>query len=256
MSQPITAGAPAWIELFTRNADAAADFYRTVFGWEALPGDPAFGGYRILQLDGRAVGGLMPNDGSYDGPDTWTVYLATTDIHETVRKVTAAGGSVQMEPMQVGDLCWSAAITDAAGAALGAFQPLTHRGFGVAGEANAPAWFETYSRDYPASVAFYRDAFGWDVHPMSDSGDFRYSTLGEGYGALAGIMDGTSILPEGVPSHWAFYVQVDNTDDTVERAVAAGATLVLGVDDSPFGRLAGLTDPNGVGFKVVQPPAR
>lgn len=250
------AGAPAWIELFTRDADAAAAFYRALFGWEVLPGDPDFGGYSIIQLDGRAVGGLMPNDGSFEGPDVWTVYLTTPDIHDTVGKVAAAGGSVELEPMQVGDQCWSAMITDSAGASVGAFQPITNPGFTVAAATNAPAWFETYSRDFPASVSFYRDVFAWDVHPMSDSGDVRYSTLGAGDDALAGIMDGTRILPEGVPSHWAFYVQVDDADRAVERAVAAGGTMRQGIDETPFGRLAALADPNGVEFRIQQPPVR
>ena len=57
------------------------------------------------------------------------------------------------------------------------------------GEPGTPAWFELHTRAYEQTVAFYRDVFGWDAHAMSDTHEFRYTTLGEGESQLAGIMD-------------------------------------------------------------------
>src|ERR1044072_8756642 len=107
--------------------------------------------------------------------------------------------------MAVGDMGSMAVVTDAGGAAVGMWQPGTHKGMGVVGDPGAPAWFELPTRHHHASVEFYRDVFGWDAHTMSDTDDFRYTTLGEGEGALAGIMDSTAFLPDGVPAHWAVY---------------------------------------------------
>lgn len=252
MTASNTSGAPAWIELFTRNADAAVDFYHQLFGWTAQPGDPAFGGYRIIERDGRPVAGLMPNDGSVEAPNAWTIYLETPDVQATAEKITKAGGHLLMEPMQVGDQCWSVFAADAAGAPVGGFQPLEHQGFADREGVHSPFWFENYSRDYPASVAFYRDAFDWDVHDVR--GQIPYSTFGEGADALAGIMDGADFLPEGVGSHWTFYVRVEDATKTAELARSLGGEIVRSPEDSPFGRLAEIADPNGVTFKVVQPP--
>ena len=83
--------------------------------------------------------------------------------------------------------------------------PALHKGFGIFGEPGTPAWFELHTRDYDASVAFYRDVFKWDTHTMSDTPEFRYTTLGEGDGQLAGIMDASAFLPEGVPRAWSIY---------------------------------------------------
>ena len=93
-----------------------------------------------------------------------------------------------------------AVITDAGGAAIGMWQPGTHKGMGIVGDPGSPSWFELHTRDYDASVQFYKDVFGWDARTMSDTPEFRYTTLGEGEAALAGIMDSTGFLPEGVPA--------------------------------------------------------
>ena len=42
-------------------------------------------------------------------------------------------------------------------------------------------------------VETHREVFGWDTHAMSDTPEFRYTTLGEGESQLAGIMDAFAI---------------------------------------------------------------
>ena len=115
-----------------------------------------------------------------------------------------------------------------------------------------PSYVELVTPDPAAGAAFYTDVFGWDAHTMSDTPEFRYTTLGKDEDARAGVMDGTDFLGDQ-PSRWQFYLQVPDTDATVEQAVAAGGTLVQPVDDSPYGRLALLHDPAGVQFAVMGP---
>jgi len=244
-------GEPCWIELFTPDSDAAAAFYGPLFGWTAGEASEEFGGYRMFFHGETPVAGLMVNDGSMGGPSTWTVYLESDDAAATVAKARAAGSEVYAE-MQVGDLGHMAVLSDPAGAVVGVWQPLEFGGTGVRAQVGAPAWFETLSQDYDASVRFYTDVFDWDAHTMSDTADFRYTTLGKDEDARAGIMDATGFLGDQ-PSRWQFYVQVADTDATVEQALAAGATLVQPVDDSPYGRLALLRDPAGVQFSVMGP---
>ena len=76
-----------------------------------------------------------------------------------------------------------AVVTDPGGAAIGMWQPGLHKGFGIFDEPGTPSWFELHTRDYDASVQFYRDVFKWDTHAVSDTPEFRYTTLGEGDGA-------------------------------------------------------------------------
>jgi predicted enzyme related to lactoylglutathione lyase len=123
----------------------------------------------------------------------------------------------------------------------------------VLDEPGAPGWFELHTRDYERTVAFYRDVFGWDVHTAADTPGFRYSTLGEGEGQLAGIMDaGGDFLPEGVPAHWSVYFSVESADAAVETIVRLGGSVVQPPEDTPYGRLATVADPTGAMFKLIQ----
>jgi predicted enzyme related to lactoylglutathione lyase len=247
-----TPGEPCWIELFTPDTDAAAAFYGELFGWTAGEASEEFGGYRMFFRGDQPIAGMMPNDGSMGGPSVWTVYLETDDVSATVTRARAAGAEVVAGPMAVADLGQMAVLVDPAGAAVGAWQPGTFPGFMTRAQDGAPAWFETLSKDYPTSVGFYTDVFGWSPHTMSDTDEFRYSTLGKDEDARAGIMDATGFLGDQ-PSRWQFYLQVADTDATVEKALATGASLVQPVDDTPYGRIALLLDPAGVQFSVMGP---
>ena len=119
-------------------------------------------------------------------------------------------------------------VTDAGGAAIGVWQPGLHQGFGVLGEPGTPSWFELHTRDYDAAVAFYRDVFGWDTHAVSDTPEFRYTTLADGDGWLAGIMDASGFLPDGVPAHWSVYFGVEDTDAALAKIVDLGGSIVQG----------------------------
>ena len=131
----------------------------------------------------------MKNDGEAGYPDGWGLHLMTDDVDATAKAVAEHGGKVEFEPMTVGENGRSTMLKDPGGAMLGAWQPGTQKGFEVTGEPGTPTWFELHTRDYGKSVSFYRDVFKWDAHAVSDTDEFRYTTLGEGDGQLAGIMD-------------------------------------------------------------------
>jgi predicted enzyme related to lactoylglutathione lyase len=245
-------GAPCWIDLFTTDPDKSRSFYSELMGWKAEEPNEAFGGYFNFSKDGVLVAGGMRNDGEGGVPDHWNVYLAVEDAEATIAAATAHGGGVIVPAMAVADLGTMAVITDAGGAAVGLWQPGTHKGIGLIAEPGAPAWFELHTRDYDASVQFYQDVFGWDAKTMSDTPEFRYTTLGEGEGALAGLMDSTGFLPEGVPAHWAVYLRVEDTDAAVKTAVDLGGAVVMPAEDTPYGRIAMVSDPTGAHFRLVQ----
>ena len=188
-------------------------------------------------------------------PDVWSVYLATDDAKATVDAAAANGGQVLVPAMDVMQLGTMALVTDAGGAAIGIWQPGLHRGFGVHGEPGAPTWFELFTRDYDASVEFYRQVFKWDAHVAGDTPEFRYTTLGEGESQLAGIMDASAFLPEGVPAHWSIYFGVEDADAALAKITELGGSVVRPAEDTPYGRLAEAADPTGAHFKLIQAPA-
>jgi predicted enzyme related to lactoylglutathione lyase len=244
-------GAPCWVDLFSSDTDRAREFYGELFGWKSEQTGSEFGGYINFLKDGAPIAGCMLNDGSQGTPDGWSVYLATDDAQRTVDATVANGGQVYAPAMDVGDLGRMAVLADVGGATIGTWQPGTHPGFVELAEPNAPGWFELHTRDYDKSVAFYRAVFGWDTFTASDTPEFRYTTFGEGDGALAGIMDASAFLPDGVPSHWNVYFAVEDTDATLEKIGKLGGATVLPAEDTPYGRLAQASDPTGALFKLV-----
>ncbi len=92
-----------WNELVCRDADAAKAFYAAVFDW-TYEVDPAMDGtYTMLQLDGRAVGGLMAMDEQFPAevPSHWMAYFAVDDADAAIARCGELGGSVIMPATDV-----------------------------------------------------------------------------------------------------------------------------------------------------------
>jgi predicted enzyme related to lactoylglutathione lyase len=241
-------GEPNWIELFTPDPDGARTFYGGLFGWTAV--DSGSGGYLTFERDGKPVAGCMENDG--ESPDSWHIYFETDDAAATVAMAKANGGEEVHGAMEVGDLGTMAVVTDPAGATVFVWQPKEMAGFATRAEDGAPAWFELLTSGYDAALPFYANVFGWDIHTMSDTAEFRYSTLGKDEHALAGIMDATAMLA-GQPSYWNVYLQVADTDAALVKAIELGGSELMAPNDTPYGRLASIADPTGVPFMVMGP---
>jgi len=252
-SAPI--GAPCWIELFTSDTDRGRAFYGELFGWTSEQAGAEFGGYINFFKDGIPVGGCMHNDGSSGAPNLWSVYLATDDAQKVDEAAAARGSDVIVPAMQVADLGSMVVVNDAGGAAIGGWQPGRNKGIGVLDEPGAPSWFELHTRDFDASVQFYEDVFKWHAYAVSDTPEFRYTTLGEGDDALAGIMDATSFLPEGVPASWSIYFGAADVDAVLAKVADLGGSTVTPAEDTPYGRLATCTDSTGALFKLRSKPS-
>ena len=236
-----------------RTRSAAQRFYGGLFGWTAHDTGPEYGGYLLFERDGVPVAGCMRNDGSSGSPDAWTVYLESNNASDTARMAEANGGQVLVEAMQVGDLGHMAVVKDPgrrhdrhlAAASSTAGSPAA----GATGSRCGSRWPPPTTR---RAIAFYENVFGWVTHTMVDSPELRYTTLGRDDDALAGIMAAPA-GPGLPPPAWDFYIDVTDTDATVDQAVAAGATVTTPAEDTPYGRLAALTDPTGARFLLMGP---
>jgi predicted enzyme related to lactoylglutathione lyase len=243
-------GTPCWVDLLSSDVDKSVAFYSGVFGWKAQAAAEEFGGYITLTSDDHPVAGLMGRMPGMDSPDAWSTYVSTQDIEATFASATATGASVIAAPMAVGDIGSMAILVDPAGAAFGLWQPATFFGFGKYNEPNSVTWDEIHSKDFSTTVSFYTSLFGWSLDKTSDSDEFRYYQGQIDGNTVAGMMDSHAFLPPDVPSHWAVYFSVVDTDAAVARAVELGATVVRPPEDTPFGRIADLSDPTGAQFKL------
>lgn len=245
-----TDGTPCWVDLGVPDVGKAGDFYSGLFGWDVQPGPPEAGGYAICVKGGRAVAGLGPKQSPDRVPPAWTTYLATSDADETVAKIRGAGGEVLTEPMDVLDAGRLAVAADPAGAVFGVWQAGSHTGVGLANEPGALAWNENMSRDFDGNKAFYHTVFGYDYGDIGEAG-FRYSTLKVGPGEVGGIGELDSSFPAEIPPHWSVYFAAGDTDAAARTVVSLGGRVEREPWDTPYGRMAIVTDSQGAFFNLI-----
>jgi predicted enzyme related to lactoylglutathione lyase len=235
--ETIPVGAPCWVDLMTGDVARSREFYTQLFGWTAEDAEEKFGGYFNFRRDGKRIAGCMGKM-QPEMPDVWGVHLRVEDAKETIDKAVAHGGQVVVEP---------------GGAIIGIWQPRDHPGFAEVRVHGAPGWFELHTREHGKSVEFYRDVFGWTTQTVADTDEFRYTVFEKDGQQHAGIMDSSNFLPEGVPAHWKVYFAVDETDACLEQVQSLGGSVVQPAQDTPYGRLAVVADPNGAQFSLVGP---
>jgi len=244
-------GVPCWMDLSTSDLAKSITFYEALFGWKAQQPSPDFGGYVTFDFDGRPVAGAMENSDD-SVPEAWSLYFASEDNAAVIEKAVDGGATVFSPDMPVGDLGRMAFLVDPAGALFGLWQAGQHLGFGTVAEPGAPCWHENYTTDYPGATEFYSKVLGWNLTPIGDTDEFRYSTAIVDGGQVAGVMAITKYFPEGFPSHWQNYIGVTDTDAAVATVLELGGTVIEAAADSPFGRLATVADSNGATFKIIE----
>jgi predicted enzyme related to lactoylglutathione lyase len=253
INAPYAQGTPCWIDLMAKDQQAAMDFYKDLFGWEGERQSDEFGGYAVMSLRGKAVAGIGPSmapEGMPEPPHVWTTYLASDDADATAQRIAAAGGSVMVPVMDVGDLGRMAIAVDPTGAVFGFWQHKSFIGATLVNEDSTLTWNECNTRDVPAASAFYHGAFGVDTNPME--GAENYFILEVGGRPVGGMQDMSVDFPKEVPPHWMSWFEVDDVESTVDAAVKAGATLTVPPMEIPPGRMAGLADPWGAVFCVLK----
>jgi hypothetical protein len=203
---------------------------------------PDTGGYRLAEVRGLPVAGIMPLMQS-GAPAMWATYIATDDADATAKAVAAGGGQTFVAPMDVLTEGRMAVFADPSGAVFGAWQAGRHIGAGIVNEPGALSWNELATRQPELAIPFYAGVFGWGE---SSEGSYTSWTLG---GRPIGGMDDS--VPAEVPAQWRVYFAVADTDATVATVAESGGSVVMAPMDIPQGRIAALADPQGASFCVI-----
>lgn len=92
-----------WNEVLTRDPEGAQAFYGAVFGWEPGDGPPGPIDYKVFNLDGKSVGGMMPMGDMFppEVPPHWGICFAVEDTDAIAAKTKELGGDVMTEPMDM-----------------------------------------------------------------------------------------------------------------------------------------------------------
>ena len=241
------AHAISWVDLATRDVEAATAFYSGLFGWKTFnDGETP---YTIFQVDDAPVAGVMalsPEMG--DMPPVWSSYVNVADAGATVAKVAELGGMVMQPPFEIPGGGRIAVIADPSGAAICLFEGMADNGMKRMDEPGAPCWFDCMTRDTQAAGTFYTELFGWTGEHMPEMDYTVFSNNGE---PTCGMMAMPDMVPAEVPSHWVVNFVVPDADEAAAYATANGAMVTMAPMDTPFGRACNLIDPQGAVLTVI-----
>ncbi|MEA2488908.1 MAG: uncharacterized protein QOH21_700 [Acidobacteriota bacterium] len=114
--------------------DRMKTFYESAFGWKTETLGPEMGNYVVARTtetgpDGRPVTPGAINGGFYERPagdmgQHPSVVIAVDDVHAAMQKVTAAGGTIHGEPMEIPGVGQYVSFQDTEGNRVSILQPL------------------------------------------------------------------------------------------------------------------------------------
>ncbi|MFF1383135.1 VOC family protein [Arthrobacter sp. NPDC058288] len=261
-------GVPCWIDTEQPDVEAAAEFYSGLLGWTfedvMPPGAP--GRYLIAKLDGREVGGMASTHG---GTAVWSTYIAVEDADAAVQRLVVAGATVRSTPADAGEGGRSAVLNDPEGAEFRIWQARLRLGAQVVNLPGAWNFSDLHTANPGAAVAFYEDAFGWQVDDLGFAMMIRRPGYGDhleatadpgirarqsGLAAPPGFEDAIAWIAPTAPDeppHWHVSFTVADRDQIVAEARRLGAQ-VLRQNDTEWTRTALIRDPQGAEFTASQ----
>lgn len=153
---------------------------------------------------------------------TSTVYAAETTKSQTASKAStsaSANSSSMHEGPKVAEFCWN----------------------------------ELATSNLQSAKDFYSNVFGWSFteHPM---GEMNYTIVKANGKDFAGIWSIPKEQESQIPSHWLSYILVENLEQSLEKALKNGATLMKPITTAgEQGRFAVIKDPTGAHLALWQP---
>lgn len=251
-TDPWPHGAPAWVHVSTPNEASTRSFYTALLGWDISPGAPEFNGYAMASFNDALVAGVSPSGD--DNLAAWTLFFGTDDAHATASAISEHGGTLLSPVLEIGDAGRMVVAQDPQGAMFGVWEAKLLNGFGLHGETGALSWNDLRSSDPDSARAFYSSLFGYHFTRIEMAGPdyttFALSADGEPQGGIGGMMG-----MEGYSSHWIVYLAVPDADEAVIKTQSLGGQIISPGFDTPYGRMAALTDPTGASFWVLSRPA-
>jgi len=244
-----------WADLGVTDVAGAKKFYRGIFGWEAkdLPMGEGNQKYSLLRVKGKDVCALypmMPEQRKSKRPPVWLPFISVANVDRMVKKATAAGGSVCVEPMDVMKAGRMAVLQDPTGAVFALWQARGHSGTKLRATPGTVGWHDLSTPDRAAAGKFYTKVFGWKLATMDFSGN-PYHLFKLGGQGICGMWP--QPLPKSHPA-WFTYFIVESCTRAVAKTKRLGGKVVLGPITVPETcTFAILRDPQGAAFGALEP---
>jgi uncharacterized protein len=256
-SQP-TPSRFVWYELHTSNPEQAHAFYTKVLGWKAQDAGMPGKEYSIFLVGETGVAGVLKKpESAFTGRAKawWMGYIGVNNVDAFAERVVTAGGAVRRAAEDIPGVGRFAVVADPQGAIFTLFEPNPSMS-----RTELPpktpgtfAWHDLAAAEWQSDFEFYSKLFGWSKATALDMGPEygTYQIFAAGNLTLGGMM--TRVDKNQAPG-WMFYINVEDIDAAIARAVDAGGTITHGPSTVPTGeRIANCLDPQGAIFGMVAP---
>ncbi|MBN9378647.1 MAG: glyoxalase [Chlamydiales bacterium 38-26] len=113
-------------------------------------------------------------------------------------------------------------------------------------------WTELLTPHAQAAKDFYGNVFGWEFsdHKMDDSTYTMFKRQDQEFG---GIWQIPKDQENDIPPHWLTYILVKNIEESLEKALNYGATVIKPISKAgDFGWMAIIKDPTGAQVALWQ----
>jgi predicted enzyme related to lactoylglutathione lyase len=111
------------LEIAASDPNAAAEFYKAVFGWK-IEVEESMNYVQFLPEEG-GIGGAFTEVTDENPAGTVLGYVTTDDIEASLGKIEANGGKTLVPKTEIPGVGWFAIFGDATGATLGLYAGMT-----------------------------------------------------------------------------------------------------------------------------------
>lgn len=235
------AGEIVWHDLVTPDIEAALAFYGDLFDWSF---EPSGTGYYAIYSEQKLMGGIV--DGARLGttPQTalWLMSIGVADVRESMRSLTAAGGTVVGDVRNVPDRGVFVQVEDPGGAIIQLVR--------IGPRSRLPdretwLWYDLLTDAPEKSAEWYGDLPRVEARSGDEPGQFILSAEGSEFATI-------SDTPfEATRSVWLPVLAVADVEEVVRMVPELGGRVVVPPrEEWAGGALALLLDPSGGVFAI------
>ena len=247
-------GKVVWADLVTPDLAVAERFYGTLFGWTFQTIHTGGSDYAVAVADGRPVGGLLQKSvpSGEHRQSAWLTFIAVRDVDAAKRTALAHGAKVVADSRTYPSRGRQAVLSDPEGAVFAILASSSGDAPDFLAAPGEWIWSSLLSHEPGAEAGFYQQVFSYDVFDLASDDGLEHVILSSDDFARASVnaMPGGSMRRH---PHWLNFIRVDNTVDTVAKAVASGGRVLVEPHvDRHGGQVAVIADPAGAPLGLME----
>jgi hypothetical protein len=241
-----------WHDLATSDPAVAMDFYSKVFNWEFETLGAGDKSYHVIVNGGKKIGGIFKLADEYGNSAEWISSLSVNDVGAAVTYNSSLGGKTVFKRSVFDGRGETALVQDPQGAFVALLRAEGgDPDFVRAADVSFDSWLwnELWTTDLSGSLEFYKGLAAYETEEVKNSKN-PYYLFKKNDRAWSGAI-GNPV--EGARSAWMPYVRVKDVEETVAKAKAAGAHIMMEPNpDIRKGTVAVFLDPTGGQITVQQ----